>query len=222
VHSLKDLPTRQADGLVIAAVMDRAFPEDCLVCNGPANGIQDLPSGIRIGTSSLRRAAQVSSIRPDLQVIPIRGNVETRLARLDSGQVEAVLLARAGLERLGLAYRITTILDPRRFIPAPGQGALAVQVRSDDQATYQIASAIDDAKTRLLVEIERQVLVYTGCGCHAPLGAFAQIIEDTLHLYGFMADPQGKNPILARLTGRLDRPFALARQLANELLKVNR
>jgi hydroxymethylbilane synthase len=159
VHSLKDLPTRQAEGLSLAALCQRQFPEDCLVAPAGIRSFEDLAAGARIGTSSLRRAAQVRQQRSDLQVVPIRGNVETRLAKLDAGQVGALILARAGLERLGLAGRISSVLDPRQFIPAPAQGTLAVQTRAADEQTRRIVSAIDEPVTRILAEAERQILI---------------------------------------------------------------
>ena len=219
VHSLKDLPTRQADGLVIAAILDRLYPEDCLVCNLAIAGLEDLPAGSRIGTSSLRRAVQATSIRPDLQVVPLRGNVQTRLAKLDAGLTDAILLARAGLERIGLAKRIAAILEPRHFIPAPGQGALAVQVRAADKEVLELTSALDQPEVRVLVEAERQVLVATGCGCHAPLGAFAEVVSGQVRIHGFMADPQGTRVIRSQIAGMLEDASSLASQLADRLVE---
>jgi hydroxymethylbilane synthase len=219
VHSLKDLPTRQAEGLAMAAVCQRQFPEDCLVARGGVRSLAGLAGDARIGTSSLRRAAQVRRERPELRVVPIRGNVETRLAKLDDGQVDAVILARAGLERLGLAGRISAVLDPSQFIPAPAQGALAVQVRAADERTWRVVSAIDDRVARMLVDAERQILVSTGCGCHAPVGAFAEIVGRRVHIHAFMADPDARHLARRRIEGPIDQSQALARQIADDLMK---
>jgi hydroxymethylbilane synthase len=219
VHSLKDLPTRQAEGLAMAAVCQRQFPEDCLVARGGVRSLAGLAGDARIGTSSLRRAAQVRRERPELRVVPIRGNVETRLAKLDDGQVDAVILARAGLERLGLAGRISAVLDPSRFIPAPAQGALAVQVRAADEKACRIVSAVDDPVARTLVEAERQILVSTGCGCHAPVGAFAEIVGRQVRVHAFLAHPDARGLVRRRIEGPVEQSQALARQIADDLMK---
>jgi hydroxymethylbilane synthase len=219
VHSLKDLPTRQAEGLSLVALCQRQFPEDCLVAPAGIRSFEDLAAGARIGTSSLRRAAQVRQQRSDLQVVPIRGNVSTRLAKLDAGQVDALILARAGLERLGLAGRISSVLDPRLFIPAPAQGTLAVQTRAADERTSRIVSAIDEPMARLLAETERQILTVTGCGCHAPLGAFAEIVDGQVHIHAFIADPEGRHWVRRQIAGPTDRAQALAREIAEDLVK---
>jgi len=219
VHSLKDLPTRQAEGLRIAAVCDRRFPEDCLVAEAKVRSLEGLGRGAKVGTSSLRRAAQVRHVRPDVRVVPLRGNVTTRLNRVEDGQVDAVILARAGLERLGLAGRIGAILDPRQFIPAAGQGALAVQARSDDRRTCELVGSIDDPLARTLAEAERQVLISTGCGCHAPVGAFAEMADGQVRLHASMADPEGSHLVRLQVEGPPDRPLALAQRIAADLLK---
>lgn len=216
VHSLKDLPTNQPEPLQIAAIMDRNYPEDCLVCND-SDSIEHLPAGARIGTSSLRRAVQIRRIRADLELVPVRGNILTRLAKLDAGQVQALVLARAGLERLGLGSRIARMLDPHRFIPAPGQGALAVQVRRDDGYAKGLICAIDQPLVRILVEAERQVLIETGCGCHAPIGAFAEMIKDNICIHAFIADPDGSRLAIDEIEGHLDQSINLASQLAARL-----
>jgi hydroxymethylbilane synthase len=220
VHSFKDLPTRQVPGLQIGAVCDRQYPEDCLVAASGIKALTDLPKAARIGTSSLRRAAQVRQSRPDLQVLSIRGNVETRLSKLDAGQVEAVIMARAGLERLGLAARIKAVLDPHQFIPAAAQGALAVQVRAEDRDTVGLLTVIDQPQTRRLVEAERQVLISTGCGCHAPVGAFAEMEGNKVHLHAFMADPDGRRLVRRKLSGPPEKAQALAQRIAADLAKA--
>ncbi len=133
VHSFKDLPTDQREGLAVTAVYDRRWPEDCLLAKRPVGSINELPTSARVGTSSLRRAAQLRHLRPDLQLVPLRGNVQTRIHKLETTDLDAIILARAGLERLGLAHLISFTFDPRQFLPAPAQGALAIQTRSDDE-----------------------------------------------------------------------------------------
>ena len=227
VHSFKDLPTQQRDGLTIAAVCDRQFAEDCLLRSQPISSIKELPEAAKIGTSSLRRAAQLRRLRADLEAAPIRGNVTTRIRKLEEGKFDAIILARAGLERLGLGERISFVFDPAEFIPAPAQGALAVQIRSDDSATRKVIAAIDDKKARTITFAERQVLTSTQCGCHAPVGAFARIVSDdietcltTVEIRAFISDLEGKNFIERLITGRATDSDELAEKLANELLEA--
>jgi len=220
VHSFKDLPTRDVAGLRIGAVCDRQYPEDCLVTAHGVTSLETLPKAARVGTSSLRRAAQVRHLRSDLEVVATRGNVETRLSKLDSGQVDALILARAGLERLGLAGRISAVLDPHQFVPAAAQGALAVQVRAEDRDTVELVTAIDHTQTRMLAEAERQVLVSTGCGCHAPVGAFAEKEGKGIRLHAFMADPEGAHLVRRQIKGPLDQYLALAQRTAADLVKA--
>jgi hydroxymethylbilane synthase len=218
VHSFKDLPTRQQDGLTIAAVCDRQFVEDCLVTAVPVSSIEQIPLSAKIGTSSLRRVAQIRRLREDLNVIPVRGNVQTRLKLLDTGKVDGVILARAGIERLGLGQKISFCFDPMNFIPAPAQGALAVQTRGDDVATQKIVAAINDKNARITSFAERQVLVTMQCGCHAPVGAFAKIAGSDIEINAFISDIEGKNFIRRRIVGPAKESDNLAEQIANDLL----
>jgi hydroxymethylbilane synthase len=220
VHSFKDLPTRERDGLSIAAVCDRPFPQDCLIAAVPVNSIDQLASSAKIGTSSLRRAAQLRHLRADLQPTPIRGNVQTRLEKLDKREFDAVILARAGLERLGLGRRISLIFDPSQFIPAPAQGALAVQTRSDDKELRKQLYVIDDEKVRQVTSAERQVLTTMQCGCHAPVGAFARIVGDDIEICAFISDLQGRNFIRRQLTGPAENANQVAEKLAHQLLEA--
>ncbi|MHC4175136.1 MAG: hydroxymethylbilane synthase [Planctomycetota bacterium] len=220
VHSFKDLPTAQREGLTIGAVFDRNFVEDCLVSASPVESIEQLLEGAKVGTSSLRRAAQLKHLRADLQPTPIRGNVQTRLNKLDSAEFDAVVLARAGLERLGLGERISLVFDPSQFIPAPAQGALAIQTRSDDKELRTQVSVIDDINARRITSAERQVLTTMQCGCHAPVGAFAKIVGGDIEICAFISDLQGKNFIRRRLSGPAENAGQLAEQIANELLDV--
>jgi len=218
VHSFKDLPTRQRPGLVIAAVCDRRFAEDCLIAAVPAGSLRQLPDSARIGTSSLRRVAQLKHLRPDLEVIPIRGNVKTRLRRLDKGEADVVILARAGIERLGLGQKISFSFDPQQFIPAPAQGALTVQTRTDDAATNKLVAAINDENARMTTFAERQVLVTMRCGCHAPVGAFARIAGNNIEIHAFISDIEGRNFIKRQIVGPAKEANKLAEQIANDLL----
>jgi hydroxymethylbilane synthase len=218
VHSFKDLPTRQQDGLTIAAVCDRRFVEDCLVTAAPVSSVEQLPHSAKIGTSSLRRVAQIRHLRADLQPTSVRGNVQTRLKLLDTGKVDGVILARAGIERLGLGQRISFCFDPVQFIPAPAQGALAVQTRNDDIVANKLVAAIDDKNARMTTFAERQVLVTMQCGCHAPVGAFAKIAGSNIEINAFISDIEGRNFIKRQITGPAKESNRLAEQIANELL----
>ena len=218
VHSFKDLPTEQREGLTITAVFDRNFVEDCLVAGSPVDSLDELPKGAKIGTSSLRRAAQLRHLRADIEPAPLRGNVQTRLKKLDTREFDAILLARAGLERLGLGDRISFVFDPAEFIPAPAQGALAIQTRADDDRTNEIIAAIDDAKARTTATAERMILTTMQCGCHAPVGAYAKITAGKIKIRAFICDLRGENYIVRQTTGPTAEAEALAEQLAHDLL----
>jgi hydroxymethylbilane synthase len=220
VHSFKDLPTQQRQGLALTAVCERAFPEDCLIANVQVDSIRRLPQSAKIGTSSLRRAAQIRHLRADLTPAPIRGNVPTRIKLLEQGKFDAVILARAGIERLGLGEKISLCFDPRQFIPAPAQGALAVQTRIDVPAVTKLIAAIDDKNLRAITFAERQVLVTMQCGCHAPVGAFAKIAGNNMEIRAFISDGQGKNFISRCLTGPAADANNLAEKIANDLLNA--
>jgi hydroxymethylbilane synthase len=218
VHSFKDLPTDERDGLAVTAVCDRRWPEDCLLAKHPISSIDELPRGARVGTSSLRRAAQLRHLRPDIELVPLRGNVRTRLRKLETTHLDAVVLARAGLERLGLGDAISVVFDPRQFIPAPAQGALAVQTGSDDAETVALVRAIDDEMSRVLASAERQVLVTMQCGCHAPAGAYAESRDGAIEMHAFLSDVQGRQIIRRQTRGPLSQGLQLGDQLARELL----
>jgi hydroxymethylbilane synthase len=220
VHSFKDLPTAQPEGLDIAAVFDRNFIEDCLIAKDPVNSIGQLKASAKIGTSSLRRAAQLKHLRPDLKPTPIRGNVQTRLDKLDTDEFDAVLLARAGLERLGLADRISFVFDPAVFIPAPAQGALGIQSRTDDAETNKILAAIDEEDARIATSAERAILTTMQCGCHAPVGAYAKITEGEINIRAFISDVQGKDFIIRQTIGPAAEAENLAEKIATELLEA--
>jgi hydroxymethylbilane synthase len=220
VHSFKDLPTQMPNGLNVTAICDRQYPEDCLIAAKKVSSIDELPAEAKIGTSSLRRIVQLKRLRPDLKALPIRGNVTTRIRKIDEGQFDAVILARAGIERLSLSNRISFCFDPKKFIPAPAQGALAVQTRQDDTDACKIMSRIDDENARITSLAERQILITTKCGCHAPVGAFAQIKNKQIQINAFIADQQGKKFISKQISGPINDAIKLAQQLANNLLNA--
>jgi hydroxymethylbilane synthase len=213
VHSFKDLPTAETPGLTIAAVPMRENPADVLVCNQKISSLADIPTGFVIGTSSLRRQAQLLRLRPGLKTAPLRGNVNTRLRKLDEKQYDILIMAAAGLIRLGLQERISFLLDPTEFLPAPAQGALAVQTRADDKNTIELVGTIDDAQTRRIVSAERQVLRRLHPGCHAPVGVFAQKQGDAIHIAAFASKPDGSEFLRREIQG----PFRQAEKLADEL-----
>jgi hydroxymethylbilane synthase len=217
VHSFKDLPTAIRDGLTIGAVLGRKFPEDCLVTASPIKSLDELPNEAIVGTSSLRRTVQLKRLRSDLRCVPIRGNVPTRLKKLEQGDFDAIVLARAGLERLGLSDKISIIFDPTKFIPSPAQGALAVEVRADDTETKEIVSKLDDKDARIVTTAERQVFSALGCGCHAPAGVFAQIDGSKITISACLSDPDGNNFRHASLSGPIADSAKLAKSVADKL-----
>jgi len=219
VHSLKDLPAQGLPDLALGAVPPREDPRDALVTRD-GRGLKALPPGARVGTASPRRAVQVRALRPDLEVVPLRGNLNTRLARLEEGQMDALVVALAGLRRLGLEGRAVQAFDPfTEVTPAVGQGALAVEVRADDPEALALVASLDDPPTRRAVQAERAFLRALGGGCRLPYGALARVEGDTLTLVGMMAHPEGP-PIRGQEVGPASEPeavgTALARRLARE------
>jgi hydroxymethylbilane synthase len=221
VHSFKDLPTQERQGLSIAAVCQRHFAEDCLIATDLISSIEQLGQSARIGTSSLRRAVQIKRLRADLRPAPIRGNVPTRIRHLEEGKFDAIVIARAGIERLGLGKKISLCFNPKHFIPAPAQGALAVQIRDNDAAMTELIAAIDDKKVRTVTSAERRILSTMQCGCHAPVGAFAEITGDGIKICAFISDLEGKNFIKQEIAGPTEKAEELAEKLANDLLNAS-
>jgi hydroxymethylbilane synthase len=218
VHSFKDLPTQQPAGLIVGAISERADPCDVLVAHDGMT-LADLPHGARLGTSSLRRSVQVHALRPDLQLADVRGNVNTRLRKLDEGQYDAIILAAAGLGRLGLGDRATQRFDPALFLPAPGQGALALEMRQDDDEVRELVSALDHPPTRAAALAERAFLSGLGGGCDLPIGAYARPGEaDRLLLRGMRSEVDGSNLQYAELQGSATDPQGLGQTLAAEIL----
>jgi len=219
VHSLKDLPTQMAADFVIGAIPQRANPFDALVSKD-GSLLAALPQGALIGTSSQRRAAQLKAYRPDLQTSPIRGNVETRIQKAHDphGIYAATLLATAGLARLALQAHITQILDPAIMLPAPGQGAIAVQCRADDTHVLSALAPLDHAETRACVSAERAFLQHLEAGCSLPVSAYATLAEQTLHLTGRVNSLDGQKTITLAGTAPLAESSALGVRLAQEAL----
>ena len=183
VNSLKDIPTKMAEGLTVVAIFERDSPEDIIL---PCP-LEDLPKGAKVGTSSVRRMRLIQSIRPDLQIVQLRGNIHTRLNKLDSGEYDAILLAKAGLERMGIERPYHT-LDKRVFIPAPGQGTIAVECRSDDREAVSVLKSLDHLPTRKAVEVEREIMRIMGAGCSAPVGINAELEGDSIKVWAISFD----------------------------------
>ncbi len=214
VHSLKDMPTDLPAGLTLAAIPEREDPRDALV----GRALEDLAQGARVGTGSLRRSAQLRARRPDLQIEDIRGNVDTRLRKLDEGRYDAIVLASAGLRRLGLESRITELFNPSVMCPAVGQGALAVETRDDGGHAFQIAQRLENPEARAVVTAERAVLAALGGGCQAPMGAYSYINDGTLYVIAMIISPDGKQLIRHAKHGSIADAASLGRALAEQLL----
>jgi hydroxymethylbilane synthase len=218
VHSLKDLPTELSSGFEIAAIPVREDARD-VFCSRKYASIKDLPNGARVGTSSLRRQAQLKTMRPDLGIHPLRGNVDSRLRKLEAGEYAAVILAAAGLNRLGKRECIRQVLSAKLMCPAAGQGALAVEIRKDDSAVRQHVAFLDDKATRTATACERALLNRMGGGCQVPIGALAEVIDGDgkLHLEAIVARPDGTR--LLRESGQGDDPVQLGETVGEALLR---
>jgi hydroxymethylbilane synthase len=214
VHSLKDLPTTPADGIALVAIPARNDPRDALC--GPGK-LSELPAGARVGTGSPRRVAQLRVLRPDLEVVPIRGNADTRLRKVTDGELDAIVLAHAGLVRIGRTETIGEVFDPEQMLPAPGQGALALECRADRLDLLDILGVLDDAETRACVTAERTVLAVLEAGCSAPVGAYATYEEEGLRLTAAVVSHDGSRQIRLSASGHPDRAEDLGRELASQL-----
>ena len=216
VHSYKDLPSAPADGLTIAAVPPREDPRDALIG-------RPLGPGVRVGTGAPRRVAQLNALNLGLECVPMRGNVDTRLRRISEGVVDAVILAAAGLRRLGRAGEITEILEPELMLPAPAQGALAVECRDGDHSLVELLASLDDEHTHAAVIAERSLLATLEAGCSAPVAALATVVVGDggaleLHLHGAAISPDGRRAVRSSGTGALNDAAAVGSRLAAELL----
>ncbi len=216
VHSAKDLPSDLPAGLAIGGVLAREDPRDALVLAANSSVNSSAPSG-KIATGSIRRVAQLRPAWPDARFEPVRGNVDTRLRKLDEGQFDALVLAAAGLRRLGFGDRISALIPLDRCVPAPGQGAIAIEVRADDSKTGQAVAAVSHADTAVALETERIVVDEIGGGCQVPLGAVATIADGTLELLAVVASPDGSRVARATVRGPASQFRALGRRAADEL-----
>jgi len=217
VHSLKDLPTTPAEGIELAAVLPREDPRDALAARGGAK-LADLPSGATIGTGSPRRAAQLLLLRPDVRPVPVRGNADTRLGRVTSGEVDAVVLAYAGLARIGRLDAVTQVFDPDEMLPSPGQGALAVECRSGQQDLLALLASVDDAASRAATTAERSLLAALEAGCSAPVGGYAAG-ADELRLRAVVVAADGEIALRASAGAPAAEAERLGREVAAELLR---
>lgn len=217
VHSLKDVPAELEPGFALAAVLPRADAADAFVSTG-YDALAALPTGARVGTSSLRRTAQLRALRPDLQIVDLRGNVNTRLAKLDAGRYDAILLAAAGLERLGLAARIRGRLAAPDWLPAPGQAAIAVEIRAGDARVAELLEPLEDADTRTAVSAERAFNAALGGSCTVPVGAWCVVGERGLSLYGMVGDIASGQLLRAEADDAASAPERLGRTVAAALL----
>ncbi|WP_240807201.1 hydroxymethylbilane synthase [Actinomadura geliboluensis] len=215
VHSLKDLPTTATPGIALAATPARDDARDALC--GPVK-LADLPHGARVGTGSPRRVAQLRALRPDLDVVPIRGNAPTRLGKVTDGELDAVVLAHAGLRRIRRLDAIAEVFDPDQMLPAPGQGSLALECRADRTDLIELLGALDDPMTRAAVTAERMVLTVLEGGCSAPVGTYAAEVDETLHLTATVAAYDGSRQIRMSASGHPDSAKQIGRDLADRLL----
>ncbi|TKR30473.1 hydroxymethylbilane synthase [Luteimonas gilva] len=217
VHSLKDVPMVLEAGFALPAILERADPADAFVSNAYAS-LDALPQGARVGTSSLRRQAQLRARRPDLELLDLRGNVNTRLAKLDAGDYDAIVLACAGLQRLGFQDRIRVRLQAPDWLPAPAQGAIAVEAREGDARTRALCAALDHAPTRIRVEAERAMNRALHGSCHVPVAAYAELNGENLRLQGLVGDVENGRVLRAQGEGPADAHEALGLQVAQRLL----
>jgi hydroxymethylbilane synthase len=217
---LKDLPTEAPEGVVIAAILEREDPRDALIVNDSlgVGSIDELPRGSRVGTSSLRRRALLLARRSDLEVVDLRGNVPTRLRKVDDGQVHAAILAVAGLYRLDVHQRIDEILEAPAWLPAAGQGAIAVQAREDDARMRELLAPLDHAPTGVAVRAERACLAEMEGGCQVPIGALAMTESGGLVLHAFISDPRGTHLVRGHAPVDVDNPEGAGRRAAYDIL----
>ncbi len=218
VHSMKDVPAEVPGGFSFAAVLERADPRDAVLAARGIARFEDLPLHARVGTSSLRRQAQLYAVRPDLRIETLRGNVDTRVRRLDDGDLDAILLACAGLDRLGLESHISARLDPKVCLPAVGQGVIGIECRSDDTATRELLQALEHPATRCVLEAERAFAERLDASCQSPIAAHAQLHAQQLSLSGLVAEPDGSRLLRDSIRGGIEEAASLGVQLAERLL----
>jgi len=217
VHSLKDVPVDFPDGLELALVMEREDPRDAFVSNRYAN-LSEMPAGTLVGTSSLRRQTQIRERYPELRVDWLRGNVNTRLSKLDAGEFDAIILAAAGLQRLGFAERIKLAIEPEECLPAIGQGVLGIEIRSDDNQLRELIAPLAHAETTLRISAERALNQTLNGGCQVPIAGYAVLEQDQLYLRGWVGEPDGSKILRAEIRGSSSEAHDLGVQLAHQLL----
>ncbi len=217
VHSMKDVPTRVAAGLQIVAIPEREDPRDGFVCD-TAKRLTELPTGSIVGTGSVRRQAQILALRPDLRVRDMRGNIDTRLNKMRDGVVDALILACAGLNRLGYRDRISTPMSTEQMLPAPGQGSLAVEMRGDDPRTASVESALNHHPTSITVFAERSFLQRMGGGCNVPVAAYASLVNGRIRIEGLVASPDGQKIVRESIEHDPDSARQSAVSLADHIL----
>jgi hydroxymethylbilane synthase len=217
VHSMKDVPMELPDGLTIPTICERADPRDAFVSNDYQN-LESMPAGAKLGTSSVRRKSQISALRPDLDYVDLRGNVGTRLRKLDEGNYDAILLAVAGLERLELANRIAERLAIETSIPAAGQGAVGIECRSDDEETLSMLQPLNHESTSVCVRAERAMSRSLNANCEAPVAAYAELADRELNLVGLVASLDGQQTLIDKMTGDVTEAEQIGMQLAEKLI----
>lgn len=218
VHSLKDMPTTLPEGLCLTAITERVAPGDAFVSN-KYNSLAEMPEGAVLGTSSLRRKAQLLAARPDLEIKDLRGNVDTRLKKMDEGQYDAIILAAAGLTRLGYSDRIKETLDPKLCIPAVGQGALAIETRTDNKEVREMLEFLNDRDTKVCTSAERAFLGLVEGGCQVPIGVHAEVKGDDMHVEAIIATLDGKTVLRDTIDGNAEKAVELGKKLGNKMLE---
>ena len=217
VHSMKDVPAEMPPGFCIAAVLERANPADALLTND-GKTLDELPLGARIGSSSLRRQAQLRALRPDVVIEPLRGNVNTRLAKLEAGDYDAIMLACAGVQRLGLDQKVSEIFTPDRILPAAAQGIIGIECLSDRDDVRAILAKLNDAPTAQVIEAERGIASFLEANCQSPVAAYAEINDGRLYLQAVVALPDGSRVLRDAVEGNPDAGAALAKELGRRLI----
>jgi hydroxymethylbilane synthase len=218
VHSMKDVPTELPEGLVIAAMPERVDPRDALV-SGAGYDLDGLPQGAKVGTSSLRRCSQLRALRPDVCIVDVRGNLDTRMRKAETGELDAVILASAGITRMGWADRITHYIDPSQMVSAVGQGAIGIEIREDDEFMTDVCGKILDPETMLCVTAERVVMARLEGGCQVPIGARARVEGDRLKMDAVVGTVDGTKLVRRSLEGFADDPEALGEAMVAQLLE---
>ena len=219
VHSMKDVPTELPEGLGIAAMPPRVDPRDAIV-SGAGYSLESLPQGAKVGTSSLRRIAQVRALRPDVQIVDVRGNLDTRMRKAENGEVDVVILASAGITRMGWADRITGYIPTEQMVSAVGQGAIGIEIRENDEFMMDVMDKIGDGPTMLCVTAERVVMNKLEGGCQVPIGAYAQLDGDTLVMDAVVGSVAGDRILRAHLEGPASQPIELGEKIVAELLEL--